>query len=120
MKTKLFLLTVFFAAFIVACNQPKKNNEKEPEATAVQKEETAEPVSVKGKIVNQETGEAISMAVIIIKGTTTATVTGPDGGFMIQVPAGAKKLVFSANGFEALEADIDSNNEMTLKLKPKK
>ena len=120
MKTKLFLLTVIFAALIVACNQPKKNKEKEPEANSVQKEETAEPVSVKGKIINQETGEAISMAMVIVKGTTTGTLSGPDGGFMIQAPAGAKKLVFSADGFEALEADIDSKNEMAVKLSPKK
>lgn len=120
MKTKLILLIVLIAALFAACNQSKKTNEKEPEATEVQEQKPAEPVSVKGKITNQETGDAISMAIVIVKGTTTGTMSGPNGDFALQAPAGAKKLVISADGFEAFEADINSKEDMEVKLSPKK
>ena len=119
MKTKLFLLTVIFAVFVVACNQPKKTNEKEPETITTEQEEVAEPVSVKGKIVNKETGDGIGMAMIFVKGTTTGTISGADGQFMITAPAGAKKLAFSADGFEPIEVEIANEKKMEVKLVPK-
>lgn len=119
MKSKLFLLTMIFAAFIVACNQPKKANEKEPETQMVKQEESTEPMTAKGKIVNSDTGDGVGMVIIIVKGTTTGTMSGPNGEFVIQAPAGAKKLVFSAKGFESLEVDIDGEKEMEVKLTPK-
>jgi hypothetical protein len=120
MKTKLSLFLFLASIFIAACNQPKKVNEKESEAIEVHKEEATEPVTIKGKIVNKESGDGVSMTMIIVKGTTTGTMSGPNGEFMIQAPVGAKKLVFSANGFETFEADIDSEKEMEVKLIPKK
>lgn len=119
MKTKLFLFILLASIFVAACNQPKKTNEKESDTNVIQ-EEAIEPVTVKGKIVNNESGDGVSMVMIIVKGTTTGTMSGPGGEFMIQAPSGAKKLVFSANGFEAFEADIDSEKEMEVKLIPKK
>lgn len=119
MKVKLFLLAVIFASFIVACNQTKKTNEKEPETKEAQQEETAEPITAKGKIVNSETGDEVGMVIIIVKGTTTGTMSGPNGEFSVQAPAGAKKLVFSADDFEPLEVDIDGEKEMEVKLTPK-
>lgn len=120
MRTKRILLILLFAAFVIACNQSKRTKEKEPEAVATQKEEVAKPGLVKGKVVNLETGKGVSMAIIIVKGTTTGTMSGPSGDFMIQVPAGAKKLVFSADGFETFEADIVGKNEIEVKLSKKK
>ena len=120
MKTKLILLIVLVAVLFVGCNQSKKTNEKEPEATENQQEKTAEPVIAKGTIINQETGDGISMAIVMVKGTTTGTMSGSDGRFTIQAPEGAKKLVISADGFEAFEAEINNKEDMEVKLKPKK
>ncbi len=120
MKTKLFFLMFLAAIFVVACNSSKKTDAKEAVSTEVQQEEPAEPISAKGKIVNNETGEAVGMVIIIVKGTTTGTMSGPNGEFSIEAPAGAKKLVFSADGFESQEIDIDGENEMEVKLLPKK
>ena len=120
MKPKLILLIVLVVVLFVACNQSKKTNEKEPEATEAQQEKPAEPVTVKGTITNQETGDGIGMAIVIVKGTTTGTMSGPNGEFMIHAPAGAKKLVISADGFEAFEADINSKEDIEVKLTPKK
>lgn len=120
MKTKRFLTVLLFAALIIACNQSKKTKDIEHEGIAPQKEEVAKPVMVKGKVVNQETGESVSMAIIIVKGTTTGTMSGPNGDFMIQAPVDAKKLVCSSNGFETFEADIVGKKEIEVKLSKKK
>ena len=121
MKTKFFLLTVIFAAFIVACNQPKKSNEKEPEAVSeeAQKPEGLKPVVVKGVVLNDENDEPIGMAMVFVAGTRAGTMTGPDGKFQIEAPAGAKQLAFSVQGFEGKKVDINAENEMVVKLKPK-
>lgn len=119
MKTKSFLLVFFAILFAFACNSQKKADEKEPEATEVQQEKPAEPVSVKGKILKEETDEGIGMAIVIVKGTTTGTMSGPNGEFAITAPGGAKKLVISADGFEPKEIDIDSEKEMEVKLTAK-
>lgn len=121
MKSKLFLLTVLFSAVIVACNQSKQNNEKEPEVKTeeVQKVEEDKPIVAKGILLNVENDEPISMAMVMVAGTTTGSMTGPDGKFQIEAPAGAKQLFFSAQGFEGLKVDIDAEKEMTVKLKPK-
>jgi len=120
MRTKRILLILLFAAFVIACNQSKRTKEKETKAVVAPKEEVAKPALVKGKVVNLETGKGVSMAFIIVKGTTTGTMSGPSGDFMIQVPTGSKKLVFSADGFETFEADIVGKNEIEVKLSKKK
>jgi hypothetical protein len=121
MKTKLFLLTVLFASVLVACNQLKQKTEKVPETKTeeMQKVEEAKPTVAKGILLNTENDEPISMAMVIVAGTQVGSMTSPDGKFQIKAPAGAKQLFFSAEGFEALKVDIDGENEMTVKLKPK-
>jgi len=121
MKTKLFLLTVLFASVLVACNQLKQKTEKVPETKTeeMQKVEEAKPTVAKGILLNTENDEPISMAMVIVAGTQVGSMTSPDGKFQIEAPAGAKQLFFSAEGFEALKVDIDGENEMTVKLKPK-
>ena len=120
MKTKRILLILLFVASVIACNQSKRTKEKEPKAVTAQKEEVAKPVLVKGKVVNLETGKGVSMAIIIVKGTNTGTMSDPNGEFMIQTPVGAKKLVISADGFETYEADIVAKDEIEVKLSKKK
>lgn len=121
MKTKLFLLTVLFASLFATCNQPKQNKEKETEAKTEEMEKAAKPkpVVAKGVLLNAKNDEPISMAMVLVAGTTTGSMTTPEGKFQIEAPAGAKQLFFSANGFEALKVDIDAENKMTVKLKPK-
>ena len=121
MKTKLFLLTLIFAAFIVACNQSKKSNEKEPQTTTkeLQKPEELKPIVAKGVVLNAENDKPIGMVMVIVAGTRTGGMTTPDGKFQIEAPAGAKQIAFSANGFEGQKVDIDTEKEMVVKLKPK-
>lgn len=120
-ENKIIPFNCSFASVLTACNQPKQNKEKEPEAKTeeVQKAEEAKPIVAKGILLNAENDEPISMAMVIVAGTTTGSMTSPEGKFQIEAPSGAKQLFFSAQGFESLKVDIDAENEMTVKLKPK-
>ena len=47
---------------------------------------------------------------IVVKGTTTGTVTGVDGKFSMAIPATAKTLVFSFIGMKAQEVPVEGSN----------
>ncbi len=117
MKTKLFLLIVIALCITISCNQTKQNKEKKTQE--IKKAEKPKPIIAKGILLSAENDEPISMAMVIVAGTQTGSMTGSDGKFLIETPAGAKQLFFSANGFESQKVDIDGENEMTVKLKPK-
>jgi TonB-linked SusC/RagA family outer membrane protein len=56
------------------------------------------------------TGETLIGASVLVKGTTTGTVTDFDGKYSLSVPEGAKTLVFSYTGFESQEAELGASN----------
>ncbi|MEX2351044.1 MAG: SusC/RagA family TonB-linked outer membrane protein [Balneolaceae bacterium] len=53
---------------------------------------------------------------IVVKGTTTGTVTLPDGTYELNVPSDADTLVFSFIGFEPQEIAIDGRDEIDVSL----
>ncbi len=61
--------------------------------------------SVTGKV-SDATGAPVSGVSVVVKGTSTGTVTSADGNYSLNVPASATTLVFSSLGFETREMDI--------------
>lgn len=61
--------------------------------------------SVTGKV-SDATGAPVSGVSVVVKGTSTGTVTGTDGNYSLNVPSSATTLVFSSLGFETREMDI--------------
>lgn len=57
-------------------------------------------------VVKDATGELIIGASVVVKGTTTGTVTNIDGAYSIAVPASAKVLEFSFVGMQKQEIQI--------------
>ena len=51
--------------------------------------------TVSGKVTSAEDGSAVPGVNIVVKGTTTGSVTDIDDNFKISVPEGATTLVFS-------------------------
>ena len=49
----------------------------------------------------------------------TATDSGDDGAFQLEVPAQAKRLFIQCPGHESATVDIDFNNEMVIRLLPR-
>jgi TonB-linked SusC/RagA family outer membrane protein len=61
---------------------------------------------ISGKVTN-ENGDALANVSIQVKGTKTIYLSGADGGFRIDLPTGAKTLVFSYTGTETTEVAIN-------------
>ena len=67
-------------------------------------------------VVNDEKGEPMVGASILVKGTTTGTVTDIDGKYSLDVPAGASTLVFSFAGYQTQEVALGASNVLDVKL----
>jgi len=65
--------------------------------------------TVTGKVTDQN-GEPLLGANVLVKGTTSGTISEVDGTYSILVPAGANVLVFSYTGFETLEVTLGASN----------
>lgn len=61
---------------------------------------------VSGTVFSAEDGQPVIGAAVVVKGTTTGTVTDYDGKFQLTTPAGAKLLVVSFMGMETQEVDV--------------
>lgn len=63
--------------------------------------------TVTGKVSDERTGEPLIGASILIKGTTSGTITDLDGGFSINIPSNAgSTLVFSSIGYLSQSVDV--------------
>ncbi len=71
--------------------------------------------SVKGKVTD-DTGEKIPGVSIVLKGTTTGTVTDAEGDFSINVPDQGGVLIFSSVGFLSQEVALTGSNTINVKL----
>ena len=65
----------------------------------------AQTKAISGKVVDN-LGEAIPGVSIIVKGTTTGTVTRPDGTYQLNVPENASTLIFTFVGMKSQEIAI--------------
>lgn len=67
--------------------------------------------TVTGKVVDDE-GESLIGVSILVKGTTTGTVSDIDGSYNVTVPEGSNILIFSYTGFSNKSVEI--NNRSTV------
>lgn len=72
---------------------------------------------VTGTVTDDE-GETLIGVSILVKGTTTGTVTDLDGGYTINVPAGSNVLVFTYTGFANQNVQINNRSEINVTLEP--
>lgn len=63
---------------------------------------------VTGKVTDAA-GVPVSGVSVVVKGTTTGTVTGADGNYSLNVPSSANTLVFSSLGFATREMSISGS-----------
>ena len=72
--------------------------------------------TVKG-VVTDENGEPLIGAGVMVEGTTSGTITGIDGDYVITVPANAENLVFSFIGLADQVVAINGQKEINVVLK---
>lgn len=72
---------------------------------------------IKGKIVDDATGETLIGANILVKGTTNGTVTDFDGAFEIKVPSLPATLTLSYLGYVTKDVEVTSiTKDLTIKM----
>ncbi|MDF9795408.1 TonB-linked SusC/RagA family outer membrane protein [Catalinimonas alkaloidigena] len=71
---------------------------------------------ISGKVSSEEDDSPIPGANIIVKGTTTGTLTDISGSYSLSVPEDASTLVFSFIGMTTMEVDINGQSEIDIQL----
>lgn len=71
--------------------------------------------AISGKVTDQE-GQALIGASILVKGSTSGTVTDIDGNYSLNVPAGSTTLIISYTGFNTQEVAIGASNVVNVTL----
>ena len=73
--------------------------------------------TVKGTVLD-ENGEPLIGVSIVVKGTSTGTITDFDGKFSINLPAGSKELVVSYIGYKEQAIIVSGNAPLNIKMVP--
>lgn len=74
-----------------------------------------EKMTVKGVVVDKETGETMIGVSIRVLGTDVITVTDIDGAYSLTLPKGRYKVVFTYIGYEKLERELDASHTDSFK-----
>ena len=77
----------------------------------------AQSVTVNGTVTDAATGDPMSYASVVLKGTRTGVMTDLDGAYSITVPAGGT-LVFSSIGYKTEEIVVGSRGTINVALEP--
>ncbi|GAB3951190.1 TonB-dependent receptor [Spirosoma harenae] len=75
----------------------------------------AQQTRVSGKVIDAQ-GIGLPGVSIVVKGTTTGTVSSADGGYNLNVPSKTATLVFSYIGFTTQEIPLNNRTEINLTL----
>ena len=73
--------------------------------------------TITGKVTDEK-GNPLPNASVIVKGTTTGTVTKDDGTYSLLLPAGAKSLIISTVDMDPIEKQIGEGNVFDVVLRP--
>ncbi|CAN5591454.1 TonB-dependent receptor [soil metagenome] len=86
-----------------------------PTAFAVENSSPLQAISVSGKVTSQEARESLPGVSVLVKGTTSGTVTDLDGNYTINAPEDGT-LVFSFIGFISQEVPVNSRNTIDVSM----
>src|SRR5690606_24555997 len=73
---------------------------------------------VSGTVSSSDTGETLPGANVLIKGTTTGSVSNMDGRFTIVVPSSSAVLVISSIGYVAQEITVGNRTNIDVVMEP--
>ncbi|MCE5222606.1 carboxypeptidase-like regulatory domain-containing protein, partial [bacterium] len=75
-------------------------------------------IKISGTVTSKENGETIPGANIVIRGTTTGTISGMDGKFNLSVNNRNAVLECSFIGFQSAELSLNGRTEVNFVLDP--
>lgn len=97
---RLFLTLTILCSLVAAFSQPKAS------------------VTIKGKLTDRNSGEAISGASVKLKKANNGTTTASDGSFQLPVSSLPAVLLISHVNFENQEIKVENQNELSISLVP--
>lgn len=74
--------------------------------------------SVRGRVVDAQTKEALPGVNIIVKGTSRGTSTNIDGEYSLELPKGAHTLIFTYLSYETREISVNGRTEVNVQMNP--
>ena len=74
--------------------------------------------TISGTVTDGETNDALPGVNVLVKGTTTGTITDVQGQYNLSVPTDAQTLVFSSVGYTAEEVDINNRSTIDMTMMP--
>lgn len=95
--------------FLVKPARPAAADEEPPKTPA--------EIRLTGKVSNEK-GEGLPGASVVVKGTTTGTVTGATGDYALSVPGETTVIVVSSVGYMTQETEVGSRTRIDFALKP--
>jgi TonB-linked SusC/RagA family outer membrane protein len=109
-----FLCILLFGLMASGYSRPASGNEGSRQN--VSSELQTKKLSVKGKVTDK-TGSALPGVTIVLKGTTTGTVTDVDGNFSFAEIKSDTRLVFSFIGMISQEVEVAGNPVINIEMK---
>jgi TonB-linked SusC/RagA family outer membrane protein len=76
-------------------------------------------LKITGRVTDAKDASPLPSVNIVLKGTSTGTVTNVDGAFSIQVPDAKSVLVFSYTGYSSQEITVGTQTSIKVSLEPK-
>ena len=73
---------------------------------------------ISGKVTSGEDNSALPGVNVIIKGTSTGSVTDAEGNYKLEIPEGTVVLVFSSVGYVTEEVSITNESELNMVMAP--
>ena len=64
--------------------------------------------------VTDDKGNPLPNVSVVVKGSSTGTITKSDGSYSLTVPAGARQIEFSFLGFETRSVDLGSSTRHSI------
>jgi TonB-linked SusC/RagA family outer membrane protein len=78
----------------------------------------AQGIQVTGKVTSSEDGLALPGVAIVVQGTTLGSITDLNGNYSLQVPADARKLIFSFIGMKTQEISLEGRTTLDVVMEP--
>jgi TonB-dependent starch-binding outer membrane protein SusC len=75
-------------------------------------------ITVKGKVTDATTGEALPGVSVVVTGTTTGVATNLDGEYTLKVPSASSQISFSFIGYKAQIIPVNGSPVIDVKLQP--
>ncbi len=111
---KKFFNLLFLSAFATTIVYAGNSSVNSTSSNYLVQQNVNQDIRVSGQVVSDES-EPLPGANVIIKGTTSGTVTDSDGNFALDAPSDGT-LVFSYVGYETLEVDVNNRSTINITL----